>query len=251
MPDAIDSQEIKTDTIRRRARYRQRGDLGGRGLRGFTRDAGGDDQQSKRQNHVLTSLGCRVKRQHTPRIGKHSFSSRESASKYNCAVTKPKDDASDAEAFINEMADVTPLAPDPRGRSHSRPPLSAPVPVVTSTASDDLYGPDEEFAVPGVNRGELRKLKRGDYPAQDQMDLHGMTAADAVASAGRFLDESRQRRHRCVCIVHGRGAHSDGNVAVLKASVRAHLRSHRSVLAYTDAPRSDGGTGAVYVLLRK
>jgi DNA-nicking Smr family endonuclease len=164
-------------------------------------------------------------------------------------VTKRKDDASDAEAFMNEMADVIPLPPDPRGRSHPKQAISAPRPAVIASASNDLVGPDEDFAVAGVSRGELKKLKRGDYPAQGQLDLHGMTAAVAMATAGRFLDESRRRRHRCVCIVHGRGLHSEGNVAVLKSSVRAHLRSHRSVLAYADAPRSDGG--AVYVLLRK
>jgi len=166
-------------------------------------------------------------------------------------VTKRKDDASDTEAFMNEMADVIPLPSDPRGRSHPKPPIGAPRPAVTSPAGDDSRGTDEDFAVAGVSRGELRKLKRGDYPARDQLDVHGMTATDAVATAGRFLDESRQRRHRCVSIVHGRGLHSEGNVAVLKASVRAYLRSHRSVLAYTDAPRFDGGAGAVYVLLRR
>jgi DNA-nicking Smr family endonuclease len=51
--------------------------------------------------------------------------------------------------------------------------------------------------------------------------------------------------------VHGRGAHSAGHVAVLKPRVREFLRGHRSVLAYADAPRSDGGAGAVYVLLRR
>ena len=173
-----------------------------------------------------------------------------SASTYNRSVTKRKDDASDAEAFTNEMADVIPLPTDPRGRSHPRPPINVPRPAMTLPVNDDLYGPDEAFAVTGVSRDDLRKLKRGDYPAKNRIDLHGMTAADARASAGRFLDESRQNRHRCVCIVHGRGVHSEGNVAILKASVRAYLRAHRSVLAYTDAPRSDGGAGAVYVLLR-
>ena len=115
----------------------------------------------------------------------------------------------------------------------------------------DAGGSNEDFVAPGVNRREIKKLKRGEYTADDRQDLHGVTVADACTSVERFIDESCRRGHRCVCIVHGRGAHSDGNVAVLKASVRAHLRSHRSVLAYTDAPRSDGGTGAVYVLLRK
>ena len=164
-------------------------------------------------------------------------------------MTKRKGDSSDAEDFINAMEGVTPLAPDPRGRSHSKLPLGPPLPVVTSPPLDDLYGSDEEFAAPDVNRDELRKLRRGDHPAQDRVDLHGMTAADALATAGRFLDGSRLRRYRCVCIVHGRGSHSEGQEAVLKPSVRAYLRSHRSVRAYVDAPRSLGG--AVYILLRK
>ena len=146
------------------------------------------------------------------------------------------------------MADVVPLPLDPRGKTHPRPPTTAPHTVVPTFRSGDLDSPDEDFAVSGVSRDELRKLKRGDYPAQDQKDLHGMTAAEACESAGRFLDESRHRRHRCVCIVHGRGLHSEGNVAVLQAKVRACLRSHPSVLAYVNAPRSLGG--AVYVLLR-
>jgi DNA-nicking Smr family endonuclease len=77
-----------------------------------------------------------------------------------------------------------------------------------------------------------------------------MTAADACASVKRFIENSRHGGHRCVCIVHGRGLHSEGKTSILRARVRAYLRSHRSVLAYADAPRTDGGAGAVYVLLR-
>ena len=146
------------------------------------------------------------------------------------------------------MADVTPLPLDPRGKNHARPPTTALHPVVPAFVLGDLDSPGEDFAVSGVSRSELRKLKRGEYPAEDEKDLHGMTAAEACESAGRFLAESRHRRHRCVCIVHGRGSHSEGNVAVLQAKVRACLRSHPSVLAYVSAPRSLGG--AVYVLLR-
>ena len=77
-----------------------------------------------------------------------------------------------------------------------------------------------------------------------------MTVAEAGASVQRFLDASRGR-HRCVCIVHGQGRHSGGNVSVLKPRVRDWLRGHPAVLGYADAPKSDGGAGAVYVLLRK
>jgi DNA-nicking Smr family endonuclease len=172
---------------------------------------------------------------------------------YNRSVKKRTDDTSDAEALANEMADVIPLPPDPRGRSHAKPPARAPHPPAPASPSteDDLTGPHDDFAVPGVDRREIRKLKRGEYPVQGRLDLHGMTAAEARASAGRFIDDSRHLHRRCVCIVHGRGLHSEGNVPVLKAHVRASLKSHRSVLAFADAPHADGGTGAVYVLLRK
>jgi DNA-nicking Smr family endonuclease len=164
------------------------------------------------------------------------------------ADSPPRDDASDAEAFEREMADVVRLAPDPRGRVRAAPPITLPAP---TTPAPDQVEPDEDFAAAGVDQREIRKLKRGEYVAGDRLDLHGMTAVDACASVRRFVDSSRHRRHRCVCIVHGRGLHSAGNVSVLKARVRECLRSHRSVLAYADAPWSDGGAGAVYVLLRR
>ena len=109
----------------------------------------------------------------------------------------------------------------------------------------------DEFAAHGVDRREIRKLKRGEYPVAGRHDLHGMTADAARASVQRFLETSSHKHHRCVCIVHGRGLRSPGGVAVLKARVRDYLRTHRRVLAFADAPRSDGGSGAVYVLLRR
>jgi DNA-nicking Smr family endonuclease len=164
----------------------------------------------------------------------------------------PRPDATDggADEFAREMRDVTRLLPDVRGRiSGGRRPISAPHPAGKPMA-DPVDGPLEAFTAPGVDRRELRKLKRGDYVAGDRTDLHGMTAVDACARAGRFLEDSRHRGYRCVCIIHGRGLHSEGRTPVLKARVRAFLSSHRSVLAYSDAPKSDGGMGAVYVLLR-
>ncbi len=170
---------------------------------------------------------------------------------YNGLVKKDSG-TSDADAFERAMADVVRLRPDPRGRVRSIRVIQAP-PAATSS-HDHVDGPDADtgdFVAPGVDRREIRKLKRGEYAASGQHDLHGMTASDAVASVGRFIAESRHRRHRCVCIVHGRGLHSAGKTPILKARVRQYLMTHPSVLAYADAPRSDGGTGAVYVLLRK
>ena len=115
------------------------------------------------------------------------------------------------------------------------------------TADDTTDG---AWAADGVDRRELRKLKRGDHAPGDSLDVHGMTAAEAVAAVQRFLVRSRAR-HRCVAIIHGRGLRSPGNVAVLKARVRAYLRGDRLVLAFSDAPPDAGGPGAVSVLLRR
>jgi DNA-nicking Smr family endonuclease len=165
------------------------------------------------------------------------------------------DHTSDAERFAREMVDVVPLKPDPRGRhgvggrNRAARPIGAH-PATTSPA-DAVDAPDEDFAAHGVDRREIRKLKRGQYAVEGRRDLHGMTAAEARTSVEQFIDNSRHRQLRCVCIVHGRGLHSAGSVSILKARVREFLRSHQSVLAYADAPRSDGGAGAVYVLLRR
>jgi DNA-nicking Smr family endonuclease len=163
-----------------------------------------------------------------------------------------KDDISDADAFSREMADVVPLPHDPRGRVKARPPV-VPRAVETPRAggpgdSDESHG---SFTAPGIDRREIGKLKRGEYPVADRRDLHGLTTTEAGSSVRRFVDNSRHKGHRCICIIHGRGLHSEGNVALLKAKVRECLRAHPAVLAYADAPRSDGGAGAVYVLLRK
>jgi DNA-nicking Smr family endonuclease len=170
-------------------------------------------------------------------------------------VATQRDDDADAEEFERAMSDVKPLEPDPRGRNRPRPPIRPPTrarrPAATPSIDDDADRSNEDFVAPGVNRREIKKLKRGEYTAGDRTNLHHLTAAEACAIVERFIDESCRRGHRCVCIVHGRGLHSEGAGPVLKPRVRAYLEAHRSVLAYADAPLSDGGPGAVYVLLRK
>lgn len=164
------------------------------------------------------------------------------------------DDTDDDFARAMAIENVVPLHPERRARAHGTPPVRLPPmarhPGVTPTGSE-AEEQDDEFAAHGVNRREIRKLKRGDYAPAARRDLHGMTATEASASVRRFIDTSRHHAHRCVCIVHGRGLRSPGGVAVLKARVRGDLRSHPAVLAYADAPPSDGGAGAVYVLLRR
>ena len=158
-------------------------------------------------------------------------------------------DTADIDLFAREMVDVARLGPDPRGRVRTTPKISAPR--QTQPPADHGDRPHDDFTAPGVDRREIRKLKRGEYDVGNRLDLHGMTAAEACTSVGQFIEQNRHGRRRCVCIVHGRGLHSKEHASVLKPRVRAYLSSHRSVLAFADAPRCDGGTGAAYVLLRK
>jgi DNA-nicking Smr family endonuclease len=172
------------------------------------------------------------------------------------SVERPTHSDSGADDFARAMADVVRLPPDPRSRVRATSrtsPLTTGGPSKPAAAAQDQDDDDagsSGFAANGVDRRELRKLKRGDYLPGDRLDLHRMTAAEAVAAVKRLIERSRSR-HRCICIVHGRGLHSEGNVAVLKSRVRESLRQNGAVLAFSDAPVADGGAGAVYVLLRK
>ena len=165
------------------------------------------------------------------------------------ATDEPDAADPDSDAFAVEMGDVVRLEPDPRGRVRSGAPItptrSLPQEVEDTDASDN------DFVTNGVDRREIRKLKKGGYIVRDRLDLHGMTSAEALGTVATFIENGRHAGHRCVCIIHGRGLHSKHNAPILRTVVRKYLRSHRSVLAYADAPLTNGGSGAAYVLLRK
>ena len=111
-----------------------------------------------------------------------------------------------------------------------------------------------EGAAPGIDARLLRSLRRGDFSLQGRLDLHGMTQVQAKEAVDRFLTDSRRTHKRCVLIVHGRGLNSPDQVPVLKERMREWLNQKRlgkTVLAFATARPQDGGTGAVYVLLRR
>ena len=83
-----------------------------------------------------------------------------------------------------------------------------------------------------------------------ELDLHGMTVAEARPMLAEFIADSRQQRLRCVRIIHGKGFRSASAQPVLKGLVNNWLRQHDGVLAFCSARPADGGTGAVYVLLK-
>jgi DNA-nicking Smr family endonuclease len=105
------------------------------------------------------------------------------------------------------------------------------------------------FRRPQVQPAVLRRLRRGEYRVQREIDLHGLTVAQAKAALRAFLSAAVVQQVRCVRIIHGKGLRSGHRGPVLKTAVNGLLRRTGAVLAYVSARQVDGGTGAVYVLL--
>jgi len=96
----------------------------------------------------------------------------------------------------------------------------------------------------------LRRLARGQYAVQDELDLHHARATSAEAMLREFLHEAHLNDYRCVRIIHGKGAHSGSGVPVLKNLVDQVLRRRADILAFHSSPAAQGGTGATLVLLK-
>ncbi|KAB7627944.1 Smr/MutS family protein [Alkalilimnicola sp. S0819] len=164
--------------------------------------------------------------------------------------------------FRSAMADVRPLGPV---AEPVRPPPPRPVPL--QRIADDkavlaelLDGPDPEglesgeelaYARDGLQRRVWRKLRRGQYRLDAELDLHGLTVPLAREALREFFGECRQRDLGCVRVIHGKGRRSDNRGPVLKGKVDHWLRQLDCVLAFCSAQPRDGGSGAVYVLLRR
>ena len=107
-----------------------------------------------------------------------------------------------------------------------------------------------KFLRPGHSPDLLRKLRRGHWRAEDELDLHGLNRIQAGYAVSGFLEQAVSQGMRCVRVVHGKGNGSPGRAAVLKDKVRGWLVQKREVLAFVQARASDGGSGALVVLLR-
>ena len=107
------------------------------------------------------------------------------------------------------------------------------------------------FNRPSIGRRTMRRLARGQYSVQDEIDLHGMTQPEARERLREFIDRCAASGKLCVRVVHGKGLGSGYRGPVLKRSVNRWLRQWNTVLAFVSTRQVHGGTGAVYVLLRK
>jgi len=101
-----------------------------------------------------------------------------------------------------------------------------------------------------VQKNAFRKFRRGNFPIADELDLHGLSRIQARELLLDFLKHTLIPSRHCVRIIHGKGHRSTGNQAILKTQVNHWLQQHKRVLAFHSCIPSDGGTGAVYVLLR-
>lgn len=129
--------------------------------------------------------------------------------------------------------------------------------VLESLLSDD-YDPAEVetgeellYVRPGLQHAVIRKLRRGQYAIEAELDLHGYTVPQAREALDKFLRNARAFGKRCVRVIHGKGRSSEGKMPVLKGKVNVWLQQKNEVMAFCSAVPRDGGTGAVYVLLRR
>lgn len=172
--------------------------------------------------------------------------------------------AADSDLFRREIGMVAPL----RQPSRALPRREAPVPLPLQTRLDeqavlheaisDEFDPEAHlesdeslfYHRPGVSAEVVKKLRRGAWIVQAQLDLHGLRREEAREALQAFIREAGKRGLRCVRIIHGKGLGSVGKEPVLKGKVRAWLVQKEEVIAFCEARPHDGGAGAVLVLLQ-
>lgn len=173
-----------------------------------------------------------------------------------------KTQSSDKHLFRQETQDVVPLntparsdsrAPRKPTRSqqrHSKPRELHPNSESTAArAKQASSGETISYRRDGVQIRLLQKLKRGRFPAADQLDLHHETVAAAHIMLQDFIADAQNRQLQCIRVIHGKGLRSEAG-PVLKHMVHKALREHAGVLAFTACKPAHGGSGAVDVLLR-
>lgn len=169
------------------------------------------------------------------------------------------------QSFLDEVADVRPLISEKRVETVKNKPstkpkhnqyseseestdenmLSDPVDLRDAAVDDVLF-----FARAGIQQKVQKKLRRGELPFEEELDLHGYTVNEAKTAIQDFLYECKRQNIRYIRIIHGKGYRSDQKIPVLKTHVAYWLPQLSDVLAFSSAQARDGGTGAIYVILK-
>ncbi|MDB5837976.1 MAG: mismatch repair protein MutS [Caballeronia sp.] len=180
------------------------------------------------------------------------------------AVIAEREAVADADVFRRSIGEVAPLKVPPRMPLPRVPPLPLPLQTrldeeaVLHEALSDEFDPESlldtddslSYCRHGVRQEVVRKLRRGAWIVQAQLDLHGMRREEAREALSEFIRESVKRGLRCLRVIHGKGLGSIGREPVLKGKVRAWLVQKEEVIAFCQARPHDGGEGAVLVLLQ-
>ena len=112
---------------------------------------------------------------------------------------------------------------------------------------------ESEYCRSGVQDNVFRKLKRGQFPIENEIDLHGYIIAAAETELRRFLESGRRANEQgCVLVIHGKGTRSAPDRPTIREMVREQLKRHVEVLAYCPERLKNGAVndGASYVLLK-
>ncbi len=174
-----------------------------------------------------------------------------------------KHDPEDRQLFRDSVGKVKPVHNDRVAPPHRRP---SPHPrfremdeaeVLHDMLSDQFEAADMEtgeelvYQRAGLQQRIMKKLRRGLYVVDAELDLHGLFVTEARQAVADFLNECRRRRIQCARIIHGKGRGSRHRGPVLKGKIGHWLQQRDEVLAYCSARHCDRGTGAVYVLLKR
>jgi len=191
-------------------------------------------------------------------------SAREDEARQQRERQQASENKSASDEFRDFVGAVTPLATPARVR-HAREPhppiaqqrMADDRQVLEAAVSDEfeidtlLHVDDElSFRRPGVGGDVLRKLRRGEWVIQDELDLHGARVAEARELLAGFLRDAVRRGLRCVRVVHGKGLGSKDRQPVLRGKTRNWLVQREEVIAFCQARPAEGGSGALIVLLR-
>jgi DNA-nicking Smr family endonuclease len=162
--------------------------------------------------------------------------------------------------FMENMDGVTPMQSDKYHSILAKPRpypkqqeffISEQLTVKKTDNAKALKAEDQlNYTAEGLQKNVLKKMRKGHYGLDAELDLHGLTSAQAKREFIKFLHFCVQDNCRCVRIIHGKGYRSQSSLPVLKNDINFWLRQHQEVQAFCSTSQKDGGTGAVFVLLR-